>query len=519
MTGKIHTSEVAAANNSSELFPRRIVVLGNNICAWLSATMLARNMQGLETQVTAVSGDNDCRTPFRAIWTSSTLSTIVSNLGVDEQDMLRSCRGTYRLATLFSNWTKDGKDFLNPVGDGKKQSGSRSLYDSWQIQRSRGTKLASLHRFVPQASAADAGRSPHSFSGNSPLSDPSQYGYHVDALKLSDWFRRIALESGVKEMADNAVEFLDDSNGRTTGIRVASGQTIPVNFVLDCRQTTRHCREHSTDWIDLSNRFHCDRVIRQAFKGPRQVPSLTEARGMKHGWATLVPLHDEMESQYAFSSSTLSDKAALKELHVFASNAVKEKLSDCESPNVSELVHGRFAEVWRHNVIRMGPAAFEFEPLGATSIHLAVVQIELLLDLLGGCTSNAVNSIEYNHRIGSIIDETIDYAQLHHVLRDSVTQKRTTNSLEQRLKLYDANGTISLRNAESPSQLQWAFLLTGAGRTPVNSSWDIRQADAASVERQLRSMLVFNEAAIGDLPRQDEILDWIHSAPLPLEAG
>lgn len=518
MTEKLHTpDEAAAANNFLASFPRRIVVLGNNVSAWMSATMLARNMQGLGTQVTVVSGDKDERTPFQAICSSATLSTVVSSLGVDEQDMLRSCQGTYRLATRFSNWTRSQDSFLVPVAHTEKHSANRSLYNNWQIQGVHGSQLAGLHQFVAQTSAADSGRSPHSFSGNSPLSDPSQYGYHVDSLKLSAWFRTVALSSDVQELTDKVDHFDRDSEGRSTGIRLTSDQKIPVDVVIDCRQQTQ--RDRTGDWIDLAARFHTDRIIRQAFKGLSEVPSLTEVCGMEHGWAALVPLHEQVESHYAFSSSGVSDEAALQQLRLFTADTMKAELIDRDTATVSELVHKRCGKFWQHNVIRMGPAAFEIEPLAAVSVHLTIIQIELLLDFLGGCESDSVNSTEYNQRIGSIVDETIDFAELHHVLKDPPKQQTPSPTLQQFLQTYDANGTISLRNPEAPSQLQWAMLLTGAGRIPDRSLWEMRQANEADVERQLRTVLAFNEAAVQHLPQHAEILDWIHSAPLPLEAG
>lgn len=520
MAGEIRTPDVTASRKFSESFPRRIAVLGSNACAWMSAAMLARNMQGLNTEISVFSGDRDERTPFRAIWTSTTLPTVVSRLGVDEQELLRSCQGTFRLATRFSHWAPAGHDFVHPVSDDRQSPGIRSLYDNWQIQRSRDISLAPLHQFVAHGPAAANGCSPHSFSGNSPLADPTQYGYHIDSVKLSDWFRKVAVASNVREWTDEVLEFSKDSEGRTTALRVASGQTVSVDFVLDCRQTTTKRRQQTTpDWIDLSNRFHCDRVVRQNYHGERHVPSMTEVCGLEYGWATLVPLQNEVEAQYAFSSSMLSDEAALQELRSFVSTTMQTDAADNNSPHFSDVVHGRCAEAWRHNVVRLGPAAFEVEPIAAASFHLAVVQVELLLDLLTDYPSDAVIRVEYYNRMGSIVDETIDYAQLHQILRDPTELQYATETLRQTLAVYDANGSIPVRNTESPSELQWAFLLTGAGRMPVNSSWELRQVNADEVERKLRSVLAFNEAVIRDLPRHEEILDWIHSAPLSREAG
>jgi len=445
---------------------------------------------------------------------------LLRGLGIDEHDMMRACSGTYKLATQFSDWAHEGRDFWQPFGTEQIRIQGLSLFDVWFAERSAGRLLRPLHSYSPQWTASLAGKSPQSFSATSPIAESGQYGFHLEANALRDWFRSLAIRMGVEESPGEIAQVFPNGRGGIAQVKLSDGKAVPGDLFLDCRQPT-----DATGLIDWSDQFPCDRVVSFRTARQRQVPPFTRITAQPAGWSQAIPLATETNYSYAFSSHSTSNDEAKQQLK--SSIGTKKNGDDETAATLVDLRHGCRETFWKDNVIHIGQSACQLEPLASTDLHLHHAGIELLLELFPDRNVGRATRDEFNSRMTSITAEFRDLVQMHYVIssRTDTDFRRAAQGvprskrLTQLLEVYDATGCVRVDNAESmPGSFSQA-LLAGCGRLPKRPSLSTRRLDTGYVQETLRAIVKQNEAVVKDLPLHEELLDWIHTGPFQQQAN
>ncbi|MDG1896557.1 MAG: tryptophan 7-halogenase [Fuerstiella sp.] len=507
-------------------FPKRVVILGDDACAWMSATMLQRHCGRLGIQVTVCSHGPTVPGNFRTYSTTPALSGLLKNLGIDEHDLLRACRGTYKLATQYSDWTSEGRDFWQPIGMHSQRIEGLPLFDAWFSERKAGRLLRPLHSYAAHWTASLAGKSPHSFSATSMFAETGTYGFHVDAPELAEWFRKVALKSGVEEVPAPIAKVAPNGRGGVAQVVCDDGKAVPGDLFLDCRAVDAALRDSSSkDWTSWQAQFSCDRVATSRTPATRQVPVFTRLCGHENGWSRTVPLATEMEWTYAFDSQHESDREAGQRLRMISSPSGPRDDPAEAAIEFQSIHYGRRTKFWKDNVVNLGTAACRFAPVVSADLHLQQAGIELLLELFPDRKIGRATRAEYNARMASIADEAREAAQLTHVMRrSSVAQSQhateaMTDVLQQALSLYDACGVVNVTNAESMAAEEIRWFLAGCGRLPDRPALSVRAVDPNQIPHGLREALKRSEAIVKELPLHEELLDWIHTGPFQQSVG
>jgi len=505
-------------------FPRRVVILGNDVSAWMAATMLLRHFGRLGIRVTVCSDGPAFTTGFSTYATTTALVDLLKDIGIDEHDMLRACNGTYRLATQFSDWASEGRDFWQPLGMPAQRVDGYPLFDAWFSERKAGRLLRPLHSYAAQWTASLAGKSPHSFSATSAFAKSGHYGFHVDAAGLAGWFRSIAVTSGVEEVQAAVAKVAPNGRGGIAQVVCDDGKAVPGDLFLDCR-TANDGDASVTNWISWNDQFSCDRVANIRTPGKRQVPVFTRTVGHNNGWSRTIPLAAELEQTYAFCSQKESDAEATQRLQSISNAGMAGSEGVEANVQVQSIRHGRRSVFWKDNVVALGNAACQLDPVAAMDLHLHQVGIELLMELFPDRKIGRATRAEYNARMSSIADELRDVAQLHHALRRSSSANSENGTgtqsaaLQQMLAVYDSCGTVRAKNPESMPSEEIRSFLAGCGRLPDRPSLAMRAIDPNRIQHVLRETVKHNEAAVKDLPLHEELLDWIHAGPFQQSAG
>ena len=502
--------------------PKRVVILGADVTAWMAAALLGRHFQRLGCRITVVSG-GESSVPFRALSSLPSLVGLIRNLGVDEHEMMRDTRATYKLATQLSDWVQPERDSWLPFGFDRVRIEGLSLFDAWFAERSQGRLLRPFHSYSLHWAAALAGKSPHAFAGESPFATSGQYGLHVDTIAFTGWLRTVALKFGVEEICGDITKVFPNGRGGIAQVRLQDSVAVPGNLFLDCRTATdtqnktAAIPDDSTDTVEP-----CDRLVSFRVPGIRQVPPYTQVIGQASGWAWRIPLAEEVDCGYLFSSKSLSDDQALQQLRDVCLTSTSQDEAEQVDPYFADFhpVAGRDV-FWKDNVVTLGMAASYLEPLAMTNLHLWQVGVELLMELFPERSGSRASREEYNRRMQTVIREARDFTQLHYALsqRDDTTFWQTaggltlSDELQHRLAVYDASGATVAVSAESVPELQYQYLLAGCGRLPQRAAIKAASMPPARIQQVLRELVKTNETILKDLPLHEELLDWIHTKP------
>src|SRR3546814_20164753 len=116
----------------------RLVIVGGGTAGWIAAAAFAR-LLGHRTRIELVESD--------AIGTvgvgEATIPQIIrlnTVLGLDENDFLRFCKGTFKMGIEFVDWSGPGSRYLHTFGDAGIHLGSVHFHHYWRIHAMNGGK-------------------------------------------------------------------------------------------------------------------------------------------------------------------------------------------------------------------------------------------------------------------------------------------------------------------------------------------------------------------------------------------
>lgn len=481
-------------------FPRRVVVLGNDVAAWMTATMISRFLQRLEVRVTVCPGAEEVSGSPLPFVSTHALTGLLTSLGLDEHDMMRACRGTYRLATQYSDWAHQGRDFWVPLGLEQQIFGRTPLFDTWLKERKAGRLLRPFHSYSVNWAAAIDNRSPHSFGGTSNLAETGQYGFHGDEKQLAAWFRLRAIESGTEELTGEIQREFRNGRGGIGQVKLTDGPAVKGDLFIDCRA------ESDSKWKAAESSPVTNWSVRTD-SVQRDVPAFTRTMAAETGFEIRVPLVDEVRTINALTAETSSLNAA---------NG-SDDASDSEPLKV-DVTCGRASEFWADNVVRLGRGACCLNPISGLQLHIDQAGMELLLEYFPDKRNGRAGRQEFNLRMS----ELITAAEHDGALIDACRRRQDTDAIasrgdsavQQSLALYDATGVVEQHSPQMlPAVYQQAFL-AGCSRLPRRASLTLPEADPAFMQRSLREIVGRNEEVVKTLTSHREILSWIHDGPL-----
>ncbi|VVT22023.1 conserved hypothetical protein [Sphingomonas sp. EC-HK361] len=120
------------------------------------------------------------------------------------------------------------------------------------------------------------------------------------------------------------------------------------------------------------------------------------------------------------------------------------------------LSQGRIAAGWVDRTVKVGDAAAVFEPLGWCNLHLAICQIELLLELLPGRDIVPLERAEYNRRWALLTDRVADFVAAHHLGRPGIVR---SPGLDHTVAEFVRRGRIAYVEEDSIGPDLWRQLL------------------------------------------------------------
>ena len=278
--------------------------------------------------------------------------------------------------------------------------------------------------------------------------------------------RSAALEDGAALAASPLARVERHGSGAVAALFTAGGDRVEADLYIDASGSAARLAGEGpgSAWDDWAAWLPCDRLLSAVIDTPQAPPpySLIEAQGA--GWLRRLPLRGKTVLTAAWPGERADDD----EIRALLERAGATP----EEP--TRLRPGRRKEPWHRNVLAVGSAAAQIEPLAVTHLDLLRRDVDRLLKLLPGDREGRTEAAEYNRAAALLLDNARDFALLHYRLNgrrgepfwDACRQAPLPPSLDYKLRLYESRGRVALYDEEPLEAASWIALFDECGVRP-----------------------------------------------------
>ena len=399
----------------------RIVIVGGGTAGWLSACMLAKKAARLPVEklsVTLVDAP-DIPTVGVGEGTWPTMRSTLSEIGLDEQDVLASCDAAFKQGSRFDGWATGAADdvYYHPFTP-PPDVGALDLIAAWR-------ELAADASFAQAVSAQPAicaaSLAPRQ-NAMPPYSGALNYAYHLDAAKLGARLARHAVEKlGVTHLREEVVGVEADADGRIGALKTRSGERIAGDFFIDCSGHAAlliggHC---ASEWIDRGDVLANDRALAVQVSVAPDSPIASQTIGTAHeaGWLWDIGLPTRRGIGCVYSSKFLDEEQARAVLHDYVARSLGSEAAHGLAPRALSFRTGHRAKFWSGNCLSIGLSAGFIEPLEASAIVIIELSLRALVDNFpAGHDAERLHSDRFNALFRTRWDRVVEFLKLHYVL-------------------------------------------------------------------------------------------------------
>jgi tryptophan halogenase len=448
---------------------RSIAIVGGGTAGWMTAASLAKFLKTLNVRIRLIESEQIGIVGVGEA-TIPPLMDYIRALGIDENDLVRNTKATFKLAIEFKDWTRIGHSYMHPFGQTGFDMGPLAFSAYW-LKAFREGKASRLEEYSLQAMAAYSGKFMRPVkAANSPLAGIT-YALHFDASLFARYLRNIAEASGVVRTEGRVKSVsLKPEDGFIDALTLESGERVEADLYVDCsgfrglliEEALQTGYEHWNHWLP------CDRAAAVPCERTGALSSNTRATAKAAGWQWRIPLQHRVGNGYVYSSSFVSDTQAQDEL---LSSIEGKALAD---PLNLQFATGRRKRFWNKNCVAIGLSSGFLEPLESTSIHFIQRGITMLLTLYPDRNFRSAEIDRYNKILGAEYERVRDFLVLHYgtTERDDSEMWRycrnvsKPDSLKERIELFRSHGRILREDFELFPTQSWLYVFVGQNIMP-----------------------------------------------------
>jgi tryptophan 7-halogenase len=444
-----------------------ITIVGGGTAGWMTAAVLSRYLPR-HWRITLVESD-DIGTVGVGEATIPQLQILHRALGIDEEDFLTFCNGTYKLGIDFVGWGDETSRYIHAFGEIGRPLGLIPFHHYWLRGQSLGIARP-LGTYSLNAAAAYAGKVQHGAQrGPTPMGGVG-HAFHFDAGLYGQFLRRYAQARGVQRVEGRILDVTrHGQSGDVTHLTLASGETIGGDLFIDCSGFAGLLIEGAlgTGYEDWRHWLPCDRAIAVPCANAADLTPYTRSTARAAGWQWRIPLRNRIGNGHVYCSAFTSDDEARQTLLDHLDGAVLAE------PRHLRFTTGRRRKAWNHNVVALGLASGFMEPLESTSIHLVQSGVERLLKFLPQGAIQAADVAAFNAQTAFEFEAVRDFLILHYKVNrrpepfwQACAAMAVPDSLAAKLALFAANGRISRLSEELFAEVGWLQVMVGQGLVP-----------------------------------------------------
>lgn len=470
---------------------RRVAVVGRNAAAWLSALAIHRSLGASGVQVEVV--ELPTRLSEADVYaTLPSISALHGLLGIDEEIILRACRGVPIAAQRFANWSGGAPAFFLPYDDEPPPGGELPFIHYWLKARKAGLRVA-LEDFSLGAMAAKAGKIPT--IGEPALGLSAGYGLDLDARAYSGLAKHLSGRSGIQVTSSPISSVMVEAD-RITAVEISDGRRIEADLFIDASGEERALigRMPGAEFESWDEWLFCDRMIAASAPRLNSLPAFSHIAAFRGGWVALRPLQDRTAVTAVYSSRAVSDNEVAQQMPVLA------RMPLGGDAVLSTLRQGAQKKPWIGNCVAIGESAISLEPLDAGVLHIVHGCLTHLMTLFPVTAEAFPEAEAYNRVMGRFGANLRDFEILHYRLNrrfdeahwDAIRDVPPPETLARKLDLFAARGDVPLYDDETFQARSWMASMLGHGLMP--ESYDPRidsipeESQIALVQQQLRDV-------------------------------
>jgi tryptophan halogenase len=487
---------------------RNIVIVGGGTAGWMAAAGFSKFLDKMNCSVRLIESEQ-IGTVGVGEATIPPIMDYIRLLGIDENDVIRQTRATFKLGIGFQDWTRPGHFYFHPFGPTGFGMGPISFPAYWLKMYLAG-KASRLEDYSMQSMAAEQGKFMRPVHApNTPLNKIT-YALHFDASLFARYLSQFAQGRGVVRTEGKIRQVtLRPEDGFIESVTLENGETVAGDLFIDCSGFRGLLIEEAlkTGYDDWTRWLPCDRALAvpSAIAGPP--PSYTLVTAREAGWQWRIPLQHRVGNGHVYCSGFISDDAARETL---LANLQGKPLAE---PLPLRFTTGRRNKAWNKNCVALGLASGFLEPLESTSIHLIQRGIAMLLKFFPDRNFEPADIDRYNKIFEFEFGRVRDFLLLHYTHTDRqgafwehCRNIPLTDSLQEKIDLFRSHGRILREDTELFPAQSWLYIMIGQGILPRSYEPTVDTLDPKAVLANLDDIRTLVKRCADAMPKHEEFI-------------
>jgi len=493
---------------------RSIVIVGGGTAGWMAAASLTKFLENMNVRIRLVESE-EIGTVGVGEATIPPIIDFIRVLGIDENDVIRQIKATFKLGIAYKDWTRPGNFYFHPFGPTGFGMGSVSFNAYW-LKMFLAGKAERLEEYNMQAKAAELGRFMRPVHApNTPLNKIT-YALHFDASLFARYLRKFAEARGVVRTEGKVQHVsLRPEDGFIEAVTLENGEKIEGDLFIDCSGFRGLLIEQAmkTGYEDWTRWLPCDRALAVPSECAGPPPSYTLVTAREAGWQWRIPLQHRVGNGHVYCSGFTSDDKARETL---LANLEGKPLTD---PLPLRFTTGKRKKAWNKNCVALGLASGFLEPLESTSIHLIHRGIAMLLKFFPDRNFEQADIDRYNKIYDFEFGRVRDFLLMHytHTEREGAFWEHCrniplTDSLQEKIDLFRSHGRILREDTELFPVQSWLFVMIGQNIIPRGYDPMADSIDPQKIKTNLDDIRAVVKRAAEAMPPHQQFIEKFCSA-------
>jgi len=494
---------------------RDIVIVGGGTAGWMAAASFAKHLEKLNCNIRLIESEQ-IGTVGVGEATIPPIIDFIRLLGVNENEIVREVKGTFKLGIAYRDWTRPGDFFFHPFGPTGFGMGPISFPAYWlkMFLEGRASRLEDYSIQCVAAAANKFMRPVH--APNTPLNKIT-YALHFDASLFARYLRGFSEARGVVRTEGKVKRVnLRPEDGFIASVTMENDETVAGDLFIDCSGFRGLLIEDAlkTGYQDWTRWLPCDRALAVPTQNAGPPASFTRVTAREAGWQWRIPLQHRTGNGHVYCSSFINDDQARE---ILLSNLEGKALAE---PLPLRFTTGRRNKAWNKNCVALGLASGFLEPLESTSIHLIQRGIAMLLKFFPDRNFEAADIDRYNRIFEFEFGRVRDFLLLHytHTERPGAFWEHCrniplTDSLKEKIDLFKSHGRILREDTELFPAQSWLYVMIGQAIRPRGYEPTVDTISDAAIEANLKDIHAVVKKCVDAMPYHQDFITQNCAAP------
>jgi tryptophan 7-halogenase len=477
-----------------------IAIVGGGAAAWLAAATLARRLKSDFCDIRVIDTAHDSAAALSEV-ASPSFHRLNNLLGIDENDLVRKTRGTFRLGAQFTDWGRAGDRYFHTYGSFGAKLDAVPFHHYWIKLRKEGD-ATSIEEYSTATVAARLHRFAHASLDRRSMLSLYSYGYHFHAESLAAYLREYAQAHGVTRIVRSVVDVpLRGADGFIDALQLDDGSRVVADLYIDCGGVpgTLFGRSRPEAFEDWGHWLPCDRAVDALCESVGDPAPYSESAAQSAGWRMRTPLQGCLDNSYVYSSRHISDDEAAATLRRDLPG------TPLTEPRLRRLFAGRPLRFWDKNWILTGSA---LDTLESTGLHLVQTGITRLLMLFPVTRYSPPDIEEYNRLTTTEHERIRDFLILHFKASqrsdapfwDHCRALTIPDTLHAKIELFRRCARVAMLDDEHFGEDSWLALFLGQNLDPQDYDPLADVLDEGEVKAALSRMRSMIKEGVERLP-------------------